>query len=121
MIDTVLNLLFRCSHNRLTRPFTPVSKAGVPHGDTYVVCLDCGKQFAYDMLDMRIGKGIEPSDRSGVLPPKMPMPRKKKLKYAFWASVPLAVMFGAALKPKKPRIKPSGSGLPAKADSNEKV
>lgn len=28
MIDTVLNLLFRCSHRRLTRPVTPVSKAG---------------------------------------------------------------------------------------------
>ena len=28
MIDTVLNLLFRCSHRRLTRPMTPVTKSG---------------------------------------------------------------------------------------------
>jgi len=49
MIDNVLNLLFRCPHKRITRPMTPVSKGGVPQGDTYVVCLDCGKQFSYDL------------------------------------------------------------------------
>jgi hypothetical protein len=58
VIDTVLNLLFRCHHKRLTRPITPVSKAGVPDGDTYVVCLACGKQFAYDWNEMRIGKSV---------------------------------------------------------------
>jgi hypothetical protein len=103
MIDTMLNLLFRCSHRRLTSPVTPVSKAGVPHGATYVVCLDCGKQFAYDLQQMRVGKHIEPSDVSSVLPPGMPMPRKKKLKYALWASVPLGVLVGMALKAAKPR------------------
>jgi hypothetical protein len=44
MIDSVLNLLFRCPHKRLTRPVTQISLDGKLHGDTYVVCLACGKQ-----------------------------------------------------------------------------
>ncbi len=104
MIDSVLNLLFRCAHRRLTRPVTPVSRSGVPHGETYVVCLDCGKQFSYDLQEMRIGKVIDHSHDSGVVPPEAAKPRKTKLRYAFWAAVPLAVVLSAALKP-KPRPK----------------
>jgi DNA-directed RNA polymerase subunit RPC12/RpoP len=103
MIDSVVNLLFRCSHRRLTRPVTPVSKAGVPHGQTYVVCLDCGKQFSYDLTEMRVGKRLESSHDGGVLHPDMPRP-SRKLKYALWASVPLAFLAGAFLRNgKKPR------------------
>jgi DNA-directed RNA polymerase subunit RPC12/RpoP len=65
VIDTVLNLLFRCSHRRLTRPVTPVVKAGMPGSQTYVVCLDCGKHFAYDVKEMRIGKQIDARSESG--------------------------------------------------------
>jgi DNA-directed RNA polymerase subunit RPC12/RpoP len=101
MIDTVLNLLFRCSHRRLTRPVTPVSKAGVPHGATYVVCLDCGKQFAYDFKEMRVGKPLASSHPYGVLKPETAQPRRV-LKYAIWAGVPLAFLVGVALKAKKP-------------------
>jgi hypothetical protein len=43
MIDTVLNLLFRCPHRRLTRPVAPITKAGQSHSQSYVVCLDCRK------------------------------------------------------------------------------
>jgi DNA-directed RNA polymerase subunit RPC12/RpoP len=59
MIDKVFNLLFRCSHRRLTRPVTPVSKTGEPPGEAYVVCLECGKQFTYDVIEMRIGKALD--------------------------------------------------------------
>lgn len=39
-------ILFGCSHARLTRPFTL--------GDeTYKVCLDCGKQVYYSAQEMR--------------------------------------------------------------------
>jgi hypothetical protein len=33
MIDSILNLLFRCPHTRLTRPVTPINKDGLdaPH------------------------------------------------------------------------------------------
>jgi len=99
MIDSVLNLLFRCSHQRMTRPITPVSKAGVPHGDTYVVCLDCGKQFTYDLKRMHIGKPVVTSEGAGVLPPNMPAPRKSKLKVAaVAAAVPLVWLLGSAIK-----------------------
>jgi hypothetical protein len=101
LIDTVLNLLFRCPHRRLTRPVTPVTKAGVPHGETYVVCLDCGKQFSYDLREMRIGKAIDHSHDSGVLPPDMPKAPTNKWKYVALAAVPLAAVLGAAAKGKK--------------------
>jgi DNA-directed RNA polymerase subunit RPC12/RpoP len=102
MIDTVLNLLFRCPHRRLTRPVTPVGKAGMPHGETYVVCLDCGKQFAYDTNEMRIGKPIPLSREGGVLHPEVVRKRaRKKLGFALLASLPVAVLVGSALKKKQ--------------------
>jgi hypothetical protein len=106
MIDTVLNLMFRCSHRRLTRPVTPVSKVGIPNGETYVVCLDCGKQFPYDLKEMRIGKAVDRSHDAGVLPPNMPKPRPAKT-FAFWAALPLGVLIGAAFKPR-----PRGAAKP---------
>jgi DNA-directed RNA polymerase subunit RPC12/RpoP len=61
MIDKVLNLLFRCSHRRLTRPIAPITKTGQPQSQSYVVCLDCGRQFEYDLSEMRMGKAIDHS------------------------------------------------------------
>ena len=110
MIDSLVNLLFRCSHRRLTRPVTPITKAGVPEGRTYVVCLDCGKQFAYDLQEMRIEGPLDSSPHSGVLHPDMPPPRAQKIRVALWASVPLAILLGSVLKPKKPAGPPGDSG-----------
>ena len=102
MIDTVLNLLFNCPHRHLTRPFTPVSNTGVGHHETYVVCLDCAKQFAYDLNSMRVGKAIERTHEHSVVVPKMPRTRKTKLKYALaGVGVPLAVLIG--MKFRKPK------------------
>jgi len=98
VIDSVLNLLFRCPHHRLTRPVTPVGKAGQPHGETYVVCLDCGKQFSYDLEKMKVGKPLAGSHETGVLPPDLPKPRVQKVHYALWATVPLAFFAGALLR-----------------------
>jgi hypothetical protein len=103
VIDTLLNLLFRCAHRRLTSPLTPVSKKGVPHGGTYVVCLDCGKQFDYDLMEMRIGKPIDRSHDACVVPKDMPLPPTTKVKYAVLAAVPVAIVIGAMLKTKKSR------------------
>jgi hypothetical protein len=65
---------------------TPVGAKGVPQGKTYVVCLDCGKQFTYDLQEMRIGKPVDhPNQRS-------------KVKFALLAAVPLAVVIGAIFK-----------------------
>lgn len=55
----LLDLLFRCSHRRLSRPLTPASVRGSPRGTTYVVCLDCGKHFAYDLKAMKLGKKLD--------------------------------------------------------------
>jgi hypothetical protein len=62
MFTTLWNALMGCTHSRTTFPITPVRKAGFStagqsHG-TYVVCLDCGKEFAYNWADMRIGEPV---------------------------------------------------------------
>ena len=102
MIDTVLNLLFRCAHRRLTRPVTPVGKAGEPHPETYVVCLDCGKKFSYDTTQMKIGKPLDTSRGGAVLHPAVVRPRAaKKVGFALLASLPLAMFIGSALRHKK--------------------
>ena len=71
MIDYVVNLLFRCRHKRLTRPVTLVRRFNSGHGETYVACLDCGKQFRYDTREMRVGEPMpvkpvwrEPANRA---------------------------------------------------------
>ena len=64
MFQSIFDSLFGCSHRRTTFPITPVRKKGgfgIPD-DTrtgaYVVCLDCGKEFAYDWESMRIGRPV---------------------------------------------------------------
>lgn len=39
-------ILLGCSHSKLTRPFTI-------KGETYMVCLNCGKQIYYSAKEMR--------------------------------------------------------------------
>jgi hypothetical protein len=101
VIDTLMNLLLRCRHRRLTSPLTRLSINGVPRGNPLVVCLDCGKQFEYDLSEMRIGKAIDHSHDVGVVPPRPSMPPTTKVKYAVLATVPVAMVIGAMLKTKK--------------------
>jgi hypothetical protein len=62
MLQAFLNSLFGCSHQRTTFPLTPGRKgaalAGSGSARTYVVCLDCGKEFAYDWAEMRVGEPV---------------------------------------------------------------
>ncbi len=57
MISNLIDSLFGCSHKRITFPITikpsPRANAGAPTG-TYVVCLDCGGEFAYDWKAMKV-------------------------------------------------------------------
>jgi DNA-directed RNA polymerase subunit RPC12/RpoP len=101
MIGTVLNLLFRCSHRRLTRPVAPIPKAGQPHAQSYVFCLNCGEQFEYDLDEMRIGKAVDRPHDASVAPPNPAVSRKSKVKYALLTVLPAAVMLGVVLKRKK--------------------
>ena len=109
MIDTVLNLLFNCRHRHLTRPFTPVSKSGVSHNETYVVCLDCAKQFAYDLSTMQMGRAIDHTHDHYVVGPKLARPRKTKVKYAIGIGVPVGLLIGSLVAArKKQEKKPKG-------------
>lgn len=54
--------LFGCTHHHCTFPMTSrvrratqegTQPAGKPSPNTYVVCLDCGKEFAYDWQKMK--------------------------------------------------------------------
>jgi hypothetical protein len=44
--------LFACSHSRTSFPIT--LRTGTQKVETYVVCLECARHFAYDWTAMRI-------------------------------------------------------------------
>lgn len=61
----LIDLVFGCWHRHLSfprsvKPGERRSAAARPTG-TYVVCLDCGKQFSYDWEQMRIIGSAEQS------------------------------------------------------------
>ena len=58
----IYRFVFGCRHRKLTRPITPHHRPGTKAGPTYVACLDCGKQFHYDVANMRVGKQIVRAD-----------------------------------------------------------
>jgi len=62
MFNSLLNAIFGCSHKRTTFPITPARRSQMS-GDgsrrgTYVVCLDCGKEFDYDWQGMKISPAV---------------------------------------------------------------
>lgn len=56
MISNLIDSLFGCSHKRITFPMTvkPSQRKNGGASGTYVVCLDCGGEFAYDWKEMKI-------------------------------------------------------------------
>jgi len=66
MLQLVLNFLFGCSHQRTTFPLTPTRKSngapipGAARLGTYVTCLQCGKELAYNWDEMRVGGPATP-------------------------------------------------------------
>ena len=61
MLASIINSLFGCSHRRTTFPITPGRRAGFSNSNkgTYVVCLDCGKEFGYNWHDMKVGEAVK--------------------------------------------------------------
>jgi hypothetical protein len=58
MIASIVDILFGCWHRKYSFPITSKpghrrSKAALVTG-TYVVCLDCGKEFPYDWREMKV-------------------------------------------------------------------
>ncbi len=55
---SLFDVLFGCSHKNFSFPIT--KRRGQRHfpaasvTGTYVVCLDCGKEFAYDWQQMKV-------------------------------------------------------------------
>ena len=56
---SILDVLFGCSHKKYSFPMTRRgaqrrSTAAASVTGTYVVCLDCGKEFPYDWQEMKV-------------------------------------------------------------------
>ena len=58
MIGKLVELLFGCRHARYSFPVTIRGAKRRPQAaaltGTYVACLDCGKEFAYDWQQMKV-------------------------------------------------------------------
>ena len=110
VIDTLFNIFFHCSHRRTTFPLTPARKVGAGPSQTYVVCLDCGKQFTYDWKTMQRGERV---DLAADSPEAKPKAVKSKLRYVAWATaVPVAwlVASAAVRARKRSRSEPKDPG-----------
>ena len=55
MLHSILGAIFGCSHQQVSFPQT--RRKGSPA--TYIVCLECGKEFSYDWKNMRVGKRVD--------------------------------------------------------------
>lgn len=59
----LVDALFGCTHKHCTFPITV--KPGQPHRyqattpGTYIVCLDCGKEFGYDWKQMKVVETVK--------------------------------------------------------------
>lgn len=53
MINFLLRLFGRCTHQRTGFPISP---GGAP---AYIVCLDCGERRSYNWQTMRVGAAVE--------------------------------------------------------------
>lgn len=54
---TIFDAIFGCWHKRMTFPISNRKgerRSASTQRGTYVVCLDCGKEFAYDWQKMRV-------------------------------------------------------------------
>jgi predicted transcriptional regulator len=62
LFASLLNYIFGCSHSRTTFPITPSRRTQLSpetsRQGTYVVCLDCGKEFDYNWKEMRVGNAV---------------------------------------------------------------
>ena len=78
MLSSVVELLFGCLHRNYSFPITARGKrrtgAAAATG-TYIVCLDCGKEFAYDWQQMKVVSG---SQERELAPHVSPLPENAR-------------------------------------------
>jgi len=69
MVASLFNMVFGCWHNHYSFPITVRAgarrKGAAALTGTYVVCLDCGREFPYDWQEMKV-IGSTPKDGRGV-------------------------------------------------------
>ena len=71
MIADLMDILFGCWHSNYSFPFTAkaANRAAAAHATgTYVVCLDCGKEFPYDWKTMKVVSGRPKLDNTVEFP-----------------------------------------------------
>jgi hypothetical protein len=58
MVAKLIDAVFGCWHSRYSFPVTIRGQARRPQAaaltGTYVVCLDCGREFPYDWQEMKV-------------------------------------------------------------------
>lgn len=73
MLNSLFNAMFGCSHNRTTFPITPSRRSKLSSETagkrTYVVCLDCGKEFDYNWKEMRMDTAANVNAHAPALSP----------------------------------------------------
>jgi len=128
VMDSIWNALVGCRHRRTTFPFTPARpKPGEPpsetHAETYIVCLDCGKQFLYDWENMRLGGAVDISNGAPVAAPpsvQVPFRTKSKMRYLLWGSaISAAVVVGKAAHSRKKSRGKSSTKPDGQTDGNQ--
>lgn len=67
MLSFLIDALFGCSHRRTTFPITPIRRFGSRKKATYIVCLDCGKEFGYNWQQMKVGDAVDPVTTAEIL------------------------------------------------------
>jgi hypothetical protein len=119
LLGSLFDLVFSCKHRRTTFPFTPVKRKtagtqGEFPAETYVVCLDCGKQFAYDWETMRLGNAVDISQGAPAPPAEIqpiPFRTKSTLKYlALGSAVSAAVVVGKVVQSRLRSRKSTSNG-----------
>ena len=58
MWNSMFSSLFACRHEHTSFPLTPKGAAKAARSGTYVSCLDCGQELAYDWATMQIGEPL---------------------------------------------------------------
>src|ERR1700723_2206515 len=59
MLTKMMNAVFGCRHSRYSFPITMrpnARRATAVRTGTYVVCLDCGREFSYDWQEMKVAE-----------------------------------------------------------------
>ena len=68
MFAKLLDAFFGCSHERLSFPLTVRQRsrrsAAASITGTYVTCLDCGKELAYDWKEMKVLRSSKDNRRA---------------------------------------------------------